>query len=228
MGHPEPRRAGVLGPASPPVPMDDPQHDFRLPHSLGARHPASRMHRTDRLSRPRVRRRRLSRLRRWRTRPLSVGRRADVERTARSAKTRGGDAVPPKASAQRRHRDRHVARSPGGQDPRADDPVRARMGGLAPRPPLHRSGLRRPADLPQAAQGTHDVPRGLCKTADGRSNAFGKIKMWVRTCVIATLFVRTATGIADGPLMALAAAMLALAIMLAALSFAFHLLPSRS
>jgi len=63
--------------------------------------------------------------------------------------------------------------------------------------------------------------------SDGRSNGFGKMKMWVEVALIITLFFRPEAFGAMIPHLLITTALLLFAIGLALLSFGFHLLPSK-
>ena len=70
--------------------------------------------------------------------------------------------------------------------------------------------------------------RNLRKSADGRANMFGKMKMWVEVATIGLLLMDPAEGLLTEIFFAFAAmTLMATALGLAALSLIFHLLPAR-
>lgn len=72
------------------------------------------------------------------------------------------------------------------------------------------------------------VRTGRRKTADGRANAFGKMKMWMQVAVVGLLFIEPVDVMALIGHTVLTSALLLLALVLAALSLTFHLLPART
>lgn len=69
--------------------------------------------------------------------------------------------------------------------------------------------------------------KGLRKSADGRANAFGKIKMWLEVAAVGLLFFDPSSAIHDAMLWILAMSVLSSATLMAFLSLVFHLLPAR-
>lgn len=70
--------------------------------------------------------------------------------------------------------------------------------------------------------------RGLRKTADGRANAFGKIKMWCEVATVIALFGWHEERFAELVLQLIAVyTLMMMAVLLACLSLIFHLMPAR-